>query len=149
MRFIEDYIKSEGFIQNTSQICIKSHEAAWDSFGFNQKPGDFEHNIATKTKKFETCMFAHAPSNAVIDVKNFSKVSFYPGVMFFDNIPEVSLRVKCQFRVLGDGEEIYHSPVLEFDSESPLVVLDIDKYSEITLITEPAQETIRQAAASR
>ncbi len=137
MKFIEDYIKNEGAAYNTSEIVIKSHEANWDCFGFNSKPGVFDHPVATKTKVFDTCIFAQAPSKVVIDVKDYSKVAFCPGVMFFDNVPEESTLVDCLFKVLGDDEEIYLSPALNFNSESSYVELDIEKYSEITLITEP------------
>ncbi|MBQ7257208.1 MAG: alpha-galactosidase [Abditibacteriota bacterium] len=135
MQFIEDFIQNQGAFSRVPDIKVKSHEEAFNVFGYNFRD-DFDHPIGTQTQRFDTSLYAHAPSKIVIDVKDFSKMSFYPGIIFVDNVPKEACVFDYQFTVLGDGEEIYLSPVLRSDSVSPFVELNILKYSEITLLAK-------------
>ncbi len=136
MKFIEEYIKNEGAITDNPCVKINYHKEAYDTFSYNYRFYEPNSPIETKHRRFNTSIFAHAPAKIVVDVKDFSKVSFYPGVIYFDNILETSLLRDFQFKVFGDEEEIYCSPIIRADSESPYVLLDIEKYDEITFIID-------------
>ncbi|MBQ0105226.1 MAG: alpha-galactosidase, partial [Armatimonadetes bacterium] len=133
MKFIEDYIKNQGAIIPGSSIEIISQKCQWDCFGFNNRTF-LNKKLANKTQEFETGIMAHAPSEIIINVREYDKVSFYPAVFYFDDVPEVSTIQDLGFYVYGDNKEIFKT-ITDAVTESEFAELSIAEFNELKLVT--------------
>ncbi|MEK4426467.1 NPCBM/NEW2 domain-containing protein [Solibacillus sp. FSL K6-1523] len=133
----EIYVYSDATF--ASDTDWKSAQTAWKTV--NKDKASVGETIKVlvngETKEFAKGIGTHASSEIVYDLtgKNYDYFETLVGVD--RNIPENN-KSSITFKVLADGEEIYNSDVMNYNTEAKLVRLSVKNVNELTLIASDA-----------
>ncbi|MBD7908892.1 NPCBM/NEW2 domain-containing protein [Sporosarcina gallistercoris] len=133
----EIYVYSD--VAYASDTNWKSAQTAWSTVKKNQASsgGPIKVLVDGATKEFTKGIGTHANSSVVYDLADKNYDYFETLVGIDRNIAENN-NSSVTFKVLADGQEVYSSGVMKYNTEAKLVRVPLAGVKELTLIANDA-----------
>lgn len=118
-----------------SDINWKSAQTAWSTVNKDKASsgGSIKLLVNGEKKEFTKGIGTHANSSIVYDLKDKNFDYFEALVGVDQNIPENN-NSSVTFKILADGQEVYNSGVMKYNTEAKLVRVPVKGVKELTLI---------------